>query len=191
MAVDEAMIPYFGKNNSKQRIQNKPVRVGYKMWVLAEESGYIVQFYPYQGAKQNGPQRSTPHSWGLGEMTVLELVENLPKDISYHIFIDNFFTSIILMKFLGDKNIKASGTLKQNRITKDCTIARRPFMDKTRRGHVEQQTASDKATIVGWKDNKVVYFTSNSDGNSPQVAVERYCRDSKAKIMVQQPQSIQ
>ena len=95
------------------------------------------------------------------------------------------------MKFLGDKNIKASGTLKQNRITKDCTIARRPFMDKTRRGHVEQQTASDKATIVGWKDNKVVYFTSNSDGNSPQVAVERYCRDSKAKIMVQQPQSIQ
>ena len=113
LAVDEAMIPYFGKNNSKQRIQNKPVRVGYKMWVLAEESGYIVQFDPYQGEKQNGPQRSKPHSWGLGEMTVLELVENLPKDISYHIFIDNFFTSVRLMKFLGNKNIKASGTLKQ------------------------------------------------------------------------------
>ena len=191
LAVDEAMIAYFGKNHSKQRIQNKPVRVGYKMWVLAEESGYIVQFDPYQGAKSNGPQRSTPRSWGLGEMTVLELVEKMPKDISYHIFVDNFFSSVRLMKFLGDKNIKASGTLRQNRISKDCTIARRPFMDKTRRGHVEQQTAADNsATILGWKDNKVVYFTSNSDGKSPEVAVERYCRDSKGKIMVQQPQSI-
>ena len=68
------------------------------------------------------------------------------------------------MKFLRDKNIKVSGTLKQNRITKDCTIARQLFMGKTRRGYVEQQTAADNsATIVGWKDNKVVYITSYSD----------------------------
>ena len=42
LSVDEAMLPYFGKNNSKQRINNKPIRVGYKMWVLAEDSGYVV-----------------------------------------------------------------------------------------------------------------------------------------------------
>ncbi len=58
---------------------------------------------------------------------------------------DNFVISVRLMKFLGDKNIKASGSLKQNRITKDCTVARRPFMNKTRRGHVEQQTAADNS----------------------------------------------
>ena len=55
--------------------------MGYKMWVLAEESGYIVKFDPYQGAKQNGSQRSTPHLWRVVEMTVLQLVENFPKDI--------------------------------------------------------------------------------------------------------------
>ena len=56
---------------------------------------------------------------------------------------------------------------------------------------MEQQTAVDNsATIVGWKDNKVVYFTSNCDGKSPEIQVERYCRDSKARVMVKQPQCI-
>ena len=34
LSVDESMLPYYGRNNSKQRMQNKPVRTGYKMWVL-------------------------------------------------------------------------------------------------------------------------------------------------------------
>ena len=55
LSVDEAMLPYFGRNSCKQRMQNKPVRVGYKMWVLAEESGYVVGFDPYQGAKTGDP----------------------------------------------------------------------------------------------------------------------------------------
>ena len=57
LSVDESMLPYFGRNGSKQRIQNKPVRSGYKMWVLAESNRYIINFDPYQGAK-NG--KKTP-----------------------------------------------------------------------------------------------------------------------------------
>ena len=91
LSIDEAMLPYFGRNSSKQRIQNKPIRVGYKMWVMAEDSGYVVQFDPYQGAKLCGPQRSSIQTWGLGEKTVLELMDVLPKGPSYHVFIDNFF----------------------------------------------------------------------------------------------------
>ena len=54
ICVDESMIPYYGRNGCKQRIQNKPIRLGYKMWVLAESNGYVVQFEPYQGAKCSG-----------------------------------------------------------------------------------------------------------------------------------------
>ena len=50
ICVDESMLPYYGRHSSKQRIVGKPVRMGYKMWVLAESSGYVVQFEPYQGA---------------------------------------------------------------------------------------------------------------------------------------------
>ena len=122
LSVDEAMLPYFGKNNSKQRIQNKPVRVGYKMWVLAEDSGYVVQFDPYQGAKSAGPTRASPTTWGLGEKVVLELLEVLPQGFSYHVFMDNFFCNARMLKLLGEQNIKASGTLRQNRLSKDCSI---------------------------------------------------------------------
>ena len=31
LSIDEAMLPYFDRNTSKQRMQNKPIRVGYKM----------------------------------------------------------------------------------------------------------------------------------------------------------------
>ena len=33
-------------------INNKPIRVGYNIWVLAETYGYVVWFEPYQGIKK-------------------------------------------------------------------------------------------------------------------------------------------
>ena len=43
------MIPYFGKHFSKQYINNKPVKYGFKVWVMATSSGCGVQFEPYCG----------------------------------------------------------------------------------------------------------------------------------------------
>ena len=103
------------------------------MWVVAEESGYIVGLDPYQGAKIGGPQRSGPKTWGLGERVVLELVEKLPKG-SYHVFMDNFFTSVRLLTFLDRSNIKASGTLRHNRFSKSCNLIKKEKLDKEKRG---------------------------------------------------------
>ncbi len=74
------------------------------MWVLAEDSGYVVQFDPYQGAKLSGPQRLSPQTWELEEKAVLELLETLPKDPSCHVAI---FSSARLITFLGNNNIRA------------------------------------------------------------------------------------
>ena len=120
-SVDEAMIPYFGRNSSKQRMQNKPVRVGYKQWVLAETSGYVIQFDPYQGVKNGNACRSSSTTWGLGESVVLSLAESLPKDGAQHIFIDNFFTSFRLLKHLSAHGIAATGTIRQNKLNQ-CSI---------------------------------------------------------------------
>ena len=88
------MLPYYGRHSSKQRIVGKPVRMGYKMWVLAESSGYVVQFEPYQGAKGKTSCRKSATNWGLGERVVLDLLNSLPRKLSYHVFCDNFFTSL-------------------------------------------------------------------------------------------------
>ena len=42
LSADESVVPYYVQNNSKQRMQSKPVRSGCKMWVLAEPLGYAV-----------------------------------------------------------------------------------------------------------------------------------------------------
>ena len=137
LSVDESMIPYYGGNCSKQRIQNKPVRVGYKMWVLAESFGYVVQFDPYQGAKLGASHRSSPVSWGLGETLVLSLLDVLPAGVSF----DNFFTSLRLLQHLGSNNIRASGIVNQNRLT-DCPVMRKKELEKSERGFSDQRTIS-------------------------------------------------
>ena len=35
-SINKSMIPFYGTYGSKQRINNKPIRVGYIIWILAE-----------------------------------------------------------------------------------------------------------------------------------------------------------
>ena len=54
-----------------------------------------------------------------------------------------------------------------------------------------QETAADNlVTVVGWKDNKALYFTSNCEGRSPEATVKRYSNVVKKRIAVKQPQCI-
>ena len=96
LSVDEPMLPYYGRNNSKQRIQNKPTRTAFKMWVLAEPLGDVVNFDPYQSAKCGNTTRVTDKTCGLGETVVLSLLDVLPQNICYRVFMDNVFTSLCL-----------------------------------------------------------------------------------------------
>ena len=44
VSIDESMSKYYGNHSCKQAILNKPIRMGYKMWVEAaadEVPGYI------------------------------------------------------------------------------------------------------------------------------------------------------
>ena len=61
LSVDESMVPYFGKHGAKQFIRGKPIRHGYKMWVLATPIGYVVNMVPYQGA--TGEKESQASVW--------------------------------------------------------------------------------------------------------------------------------
>lgn len=90
IAIDEAMISYYSRHGSKQRMAGKPIRVVYKLWVMALPDKYVIQFEPYQGAKRKGSTRSSPVSWGLGEHVVIDLLSELPDDLPFNIFRDNF-----------------------------------------------------------------------------------------------------
>ena len=74
----------------------------YKIWVLvAEAYSYVVQFRPYQDAKQKkGKQFASSTKWGLGD-AVQRLLEYLTQTLSFGLFMDNYFTSFRLLTHLG------------------------------------------------------------------------------------------
>jgi len=177
-SADEAMLPYYGRHSSKQRIVGKPVRMGYKMWVLAASDGYIVQFEPYVGAKQVGSKRSSVEKWGLGEGVVLDLLAELPRNVSYHVYTDNIFTSFQLLHHHSESNIHATGVIRSNRLG-NCPLQSAKTPEKQERGFFSQQTdVSNAVTVVGWNDNHAV--VSNAFGS-------RYCRKTKTRINVSLP----
>ena len=98
LSVDESMVPYFGKHGAKQFIRGKPIRFGYKMWVLATPLGYtcIVNIVPYQGATR---EKRKP-GLGMGGEVVLDLVSGLPKT-PFHITFDNLFSSVTIVEELA------------------------------------------------------------------------------------------
>ena len=104
LAIDEQMVPYFGRHSAKMFICGKLIRFGDKNWVLASSDGYPYKFETYTGAydtkdssKPLGPQV---------ESALLSIVEN---PACHCVYFDNFFTSYYLLRDLHKKNFRALG----------------------------------------------------------------------------------
>ena len=113
--VDEAMVPYFGKHGCKQFICGKPIRYGYKIWTGATRNGYILWMEPYQSSSTTLPENYK--HLGLEASAVHQYADvllNLGKH-SYHLFFDNYFTSLPLLTELRAKGIRGTGTMRENR----------------------------------------------------------------------------
>ena len=112
--IDQSMISHFANHDSRQQINNKPGLTECNIWVLAEAYGYLVQFKPYQGVKK-GKVVASSTKWELGKNVVLRLMKCLPPT-----FINNCFTSFLLLTHLGVNNIWAIGVFNKNRLH-ECT----------------------------------------------------------------------
>ncbi|KAF2890837.1 hypothetical protein ILUMI_15336 [Ignelater luminosus] len=181
MSIDESMIPYFGRNGCKQFIRGKPIRFGYKAWVLAQPSGYCVNFDIYQGRTAN-----RDNSIGVGESVVMKFADLLKSkfpNINFSLFFDNFFTSANLITKLEKINFSGTGTVRDNRIDK-CSIEDSAIMKKKPRGTFDSFVDRENNIVcVKWRDNSVVTVFSNKYVRK----AARYSVKEKSKIEIPQP----
>lgn len=189
VSIDESMIPYFGRNGCKQFIRGKPIRFGYKAWVLATPSGYCVNFDVYQGRKS----QQTDEKLGLGESVVTNFAKllqtNFP-DFECSLFFDNFFTSTTLISKLGEMGFGATGTVRENRTDK-CPLQQSFQMKKRERGVFDNAIDKENNIVcVRWKDNSVVTILSNEFGVEPIRQAARYSAKEKKKVEIPQPNVI-
>ena len=49
---------------------------------------------------------------------VLDLMACLPQEASYHVYMDNYFTSFHLLEHLGEHNIHATGVLNKKKLVR-------------------------------------------------------------------------
>lgn len=117
LSIDESLVGTHCHSIIKQYLPNKKHhKWGIKFWMICDSvSNYCLGFSCYQGAKSSDDKNEINKN-GLGYVVVeklLSLGNYLNK--GYHLFIDNFFTSIHLAKGLLEKNTYLTGTIRRNR----------------------------------------------------------------------------
>ena len=107
-AIDKAMIKFKGRSSLKQHLPMKPIKRGFKVWVRADShNGYLCNFEIYTG-KEDSVETN------LGAKVVKKLSRTLVGK-RYHLYFDNFFSSVSLMEDLLEDELYACGTFRKDR----------------------------------------------------------------------------
>lgn len=140
------MIKFKGRCSLKQYMPKKPIKRGFKVWVIADKSGYCLKFDIYTG-KQTADMCGKNHI----------------------VYFDNFFNSFPLMETLKQNNIHAVGTINLNR--KYLPIFKSD--QSLKRGDVHWFTSNSGLAAIKWKDNRSVHILSNFHDPEKVIDVRR------------------
>jgi len=173
VAVDESMVKFKGRSTIKQYMRDKPIKRGFKIWMLCDSSLYNLKFQVYTGKSDViGAEK------GLGARVVMDMVDNLPGK-NHIVFMDNFFTSYDLFKILKDNLIYAVGTVNASRknlpkLKDDKLILR---------GESDWKISNTGIVMYKWKDNKCVHLLSSLHSPKNTGNVNRKSKDRTQKLV--------
>lgn len=193
MSYDESMIKYYGRHSCKQFLRGKPIRFGYKVWSLNTNSGYLVNCEVYQGKNSRRPE-NYEREFGKAAAPLVAMLDDLvviDKNRPYDLYFDNLFTSFDLLVHLKNRGYRGTGTIRENRISKNCTLTEKKQLQKKERGEYEGVIEKETGVmLVRWLDNSVVTVASTVYGISPITHVKRYSQAQRKIISVPMPHVI-
>lgn len=184
LSIDESLV------GTKKRIgmtqympKKKHHRWGIKLWVLCDAiTHYCVAFFPYKGAiyeDNASKERGLAH---YVVKTLLDMGNYLRK--GYHLFLDNFFTSIPLARYLYENMTLLTGTLRLDRRGVPRQLKGKYEVGKkvyVRKGPILQMAWREK------KSNKSQFIVITTDGEAKTV---RYTINRNGKLIIKQKPSI-
>ncbi|XP_049954699.1 piggyBac transposable element-derived protein 3-like [Schistocerca serialis cubense] len=110
LSVDEYMVGFKGRRCLEQYMPNKPIKRGFKIWVIAcAGTGYCLGPSVYEGKEEGGNSYKF-----LGEFVIEKLAAPYER-LGNCLFFDNFFSNVVMMKNLLRKNLFACATIRQTR----------------------------------------------------------------------------
>jgi len=151
ISVDEGLVPWKGNLSFKVYNPDKPKKYGIKAYMLCDShNGYVCKFKLYTGRT---------NEVSIGGKTY-DLVMDLVKDYSrkgYHVYMDNFYSSVTLYINLWKCGFGATGTLRGNRSGIPVKLKRKT--KKPEKGSMLQQH-NKELLIVRYEDRKSVLLMS-------------------------------
>lgn len=182
LAIDEAMIPFKGRNIMKQYIKDKPVKWGFKAWILATPKGYVLKSSIYRGKKE--PRNK---DMLLGNQVVMNFLEDRLGS-NHHVYFDNFFSSVGLLQHLYDNGVYACSTTRPNRKDWPAEL-KNPKSLKLKRGESKIVQVGDVTALV-WHDNRDICAVSSNCDPNVTVEVKRKTGKGNEQITVPCPLTI-
>lgn len=154
-----------------QYMPKKPIKRGFKVWMLCDSSGYVHRFEIYTGKKGEKTEKN------LGERVVLDLTSDFGNN-NYKIFFDNFFTSYKLVLQLQKKSINSCGTVRQTRKFLPTSI--KPDK-KMKKGEYDWEISTDGILFMKWIDKRAVSALSSFHDPTKFIKVNQRQFDGSVK----------
>jgi hypothetical protein len=174
-SIDESMVKFKGRSSIKQRMPNKPVKSGFKIFSRCDSEGYTYAFEIYQGQRES--ENHAAQAGRSAEETVFDMCFPL-KGKGHIVAFDRFFSSIPLVDRLYDIGVNAVGTIKKSKADQPILFEKDLRKDQYV-GRIGGK--GPRKAIFMWHDTKTFRVISNYHG-SDLVEVERRQKDGKKKM---------
>lgn len=187
LSIDEQIVRYYGRSSLKQFIRGKPIRFGFKQWMLCcGISGYCFQADLYQG-KQVQSTPNTMNNDSLGSKVVSSMVRHLENLNEHEIYVDNFFSSYDLFQRMRSIGLRITGTIRSNRTCR-CPLKDDKALKKEERGSYDYKyEEKNELFFLKWHDNSTFTIASNHQSAEPVGQAKRWSTSQKKEVFVPQP----
>ncbi|KAJ8873194.1 hypothetical protein PR048_026827, partial [Dryococelus australis] len=148
------------KISLKQYNPKKPNKWGYKILFFADSNGLIKNMEIYSGKTEHVPNLP---NLGASTDVVLRLSENLPRNQTYLLYFDNWFSSPGLCVTLAKLGIYALSTVRINRYP---------------------------GLSFSWHDNRCVVLCSSFESAQPVSSAKKYDSRDKVRIDISCPRAV-
>lgn len=115
LSIDEQIVPFKGVSGMKQYNPKNHSKQGYKIFVLADDNGYMYDFRPFTGKIYSVDNSDMPEL-GPSAIVVLHLAEVIPYHKNHKLYFDNWLNSLPLVEYLATKGIWCSDADQSRRL---------------------------------------------------------------------------
>jgi len=170
ISVDEAMVKFNRRSSIKQYQPLKPINGDSKFG--DSQTGYVHNFIVYTG-KADGPVRN------LGYKVVMGVSRHILGK-GYHVYYDNFFSSVGLAVALLQNGTTSIATTRPDRTGFPNEEINKGSVEGYSRGMTHSTTLDNKVHCFVWLNAKPVFFIDTEFGSTELSLVSRKLRNGSS-----------